>query len=248
MVRSAFTLIELIFAIVVMSIVMLSFPSIMQVDTDARERAFAQEAALAASAKMAQILTYQWDENSTDWNDLAENIQTSARLLDGTNFSTTVFDRVAGTQLRQNGGHRQFFAAARNPTQIGVNDSTLIIGIDEQNLSFGEHSGFDDPTNYAITTGYGYKRNYQMAVDILRIDDAASRGGVADVSYNLNALTGDDGFVFGQNEPTGIPAAGNTNLRAVVVSIQDENGRLLTRLFSYAANIGEYQAYSRIRP
>lgn len=237
MVRTAFTLIELIFAIVVMSIVMLSFPMIMQVDSDARERAFAQEAALAASAKMAQLLTYQWDERSLDWGDLAENIQTSARLLDDTNHSTNAFARVAGTQSRVGGGHRQFFPAVTNASALADDNNTLIggrevvVGLDEQGLSFGPGSGFD--AGFAAGS-FGYKRNYQMQIAIGRVDDGST------VDYTQPNI----GFVFTQGD-----VGGQTNLRVAEVSIRDgDTNRVLTRLYSYAANIGEYQAYSRIRP
>lgn len=230
MVRHAFTLIELIFAIVVMSIVMLSFPMIMQVDSDARERAFAQEAALAASAKMAQLLTYQWDERSLDWNDLAENIQTSARLLDDTNHSTNAFNRVAGTEFRPAGGHRTFFTSETNATAIGDQNAS-VNALDDRGLSFVTGSGFDAGF---VAGSFGYKRNYEMQIVIDHVDDGST------VDYTQPAI----GFVFSQGG-----AGGKTNLRVAEVTIRDgATGPILTRLYSYAANIGEYQAYSRVRP
>lgn len=240
MVKKAFTLIELVFAIVVMSIVMLSFPIIMQVDSDAREQSFAQEAVLAASAKMAQLFTFQWDEASLDWNDLAENIQTVARVLDGTG-GTVAFHRIPGTELRPSGGSRHFFPNETNASNLNENNSTLAVGLDEQGFDFGTNSGFDAGF---VAGSFGYKRDYQMDVKIWPVSDALSIGN-GTVVYNDPTnpdLTGNNGFVFTQGA-----AVGQTNLRAMVVTIRDTDGNI-TRLYGYTANIGEYSAYSRIRP
>lgn len=64
--RSAMSLIELVFTIVIMGIAVMSLPLILtQVQ---RNDAFAmqQEAILAAKAKIGNILTYEWDHNSYD--------------------------------------------------------------------------------------------------------------------------------------------------------------------------------------
>jgi type II secretory pathway pseudopilin PulG len=247
--RSAFTLIELIFSIVIMAITVISLPMIMDVDSRARDKNLAQEAVLAASAKLSQVLTYQWDERSLSWDDLAENHQTFARILDGTSYSTTAFDRN-GTILRQSGGHRAFFPAITNATPLGDDNATLdafgnqiVVGMDDRNMTAAALSGFEAGFS---ANSEGYKRNYRIQVDILRIHDALSPA-AGTVDYNQTNLTGNNRFIFSQTEPVGIGAGQNTNMRCAKISILDDTGDLITTLYGYAANIGEYQVHKDIR-
>lgn len=62
--RSAFTMIELIFAIVVIAITVLSLPMMTQVNARGMESGFVQEAIFASSAEIHQALSYRWDRNS----------------------------------------------------------------------------------------------------------------------------------------------------------------------------------------
>lgn len=241
--RHAFTMIELIFAIVVMSIVVLSLPMIMQTDNSGREKNLAQEAALAASSKLSQVLSFQWDERSLSWEDLSENHQTIARILDGTNAITTAFDRNVTTGARVNNGHRIFFNAVTNATALGDDNTTLVngfeaaVGMDEQNITFGANSGFDVGF---LASAAGYKKDYQIQVDILRTNDALNpAGGLVD--YTQTNLVGANRFIFAQGD-----AGGQTNLRCARVSIQDSGGKLITTLYGYSANIGEYSVASRV--
>ena len=59
-------MIELIFAIVVISITVLSLPMLMRVNQNAMEANVVQEALFATSAKIMQVLSYPWDEHSVD--------------------------------------------------------------------------------------------------------------------------------------------------------------------------------------
>ena len=69
MVRSAFTLIELIFAIVVISITVISLPTMNSVISTGIEGNLVQESIFAASTKLNEITTAHWDDNSTEPND-----------------------------------------------------------------------------------------------------------------------------------------------------------------------------------
>lgn len=64
--RSAFTLIELIFAIVVMSIVVMSLPVMMRTTSDSIEKNIVQEAIFAASAELMGASAYYWDTRSIE--------------------------------------------------------------------------------------------------------------------------------------------------------------------------------------
>ncbi len=66
--RAAIAMIELIFAIVIMGIVLMSAP--MLIDTAAKSTyvALQQESIAAASSEIGLILTHHWDEGNTDLN------------------------------------------------------------------------------------------------------------------------------------------------------------------------------------
>lgn len=74
--HSAFTLIELIFAIVIIAIVVVSIPIMSSATSKGVENNLVQEAVFAASAQMNQILSYRWDEKSID-----ESVDTTATGL-----------------------------------------------------------------------------------------------------------------------------------------------------------------------
>ena len=64
--RSAIAMIELIFAIVILGIVMMSAPMLISTATQSGYVALQQEAIASASAEIAMILTHHWDEGNTD--------------------------------------------------------------------------------------------------------------------------------------------------------------------------------------
>ena len=66
--KPAFTMIELIFAIVVIAITVLSLPMMTQVTSKGTEDALVQEVIFAAAAELNQAVSYHWDANSTDTN------------------------------------------------------------------------------------------------------------------------------------------------------------------------------------
>ncbi|HEO98358.1 MAG: type II secretion system protein [Campylobacterales bacterium] len=64
--RRAIAMIELIFAIVILGIVMMSAPMLISTATQSSYVALQQEAIASASAEIGMILTYHWDEGNTD--------------------------------------------------------------------------------------------------------------------------------------------------------------------------------------
>ncbi|MGC9350617.1 MAG: type II secretion system protein [Sulfurovum sp.] len=64
--RKAIAMIELIFAIVILGIVMMSAPMLIATATQSSYVALQQEAIASASAEIGMILTHHWDEGNTD--------------------------------------------------------------------------------------------------------------------------------------------------------------------------------------
>lgn len=97
MVRTAFTLIELIFAIVVIGITVISLPMMGQVINKGIEGNMVQEAIFIASTELNQAVTAKWDENSLQ--DGGSN--SLARVIDNGNCD----NNELSTTYRQKIGH-----------------------------------------------------------------------------------------------------------------------------------------------
>ena len=121
--RSAMSMLELVVAIVVMGIVVMSLPLILTQVQNNNAFAMQQEAILAAKAKIGDILTYEWDANSYSAADQR------AYVLDTS--SDSELSRVVGTSRRI--GHvnvdnrRKLFDTVVTPTSVANlgNDGTL---------------------------------------------------------------------------------------------------------------------------
>jgi prepilin-type N-terminal cleavage/methylation domain-containing protein len=84
--KPAFTMIELLFAIVIIAISVLPFSTLLDATNTGIENNLIQESIFAASAQLREATTYTWDERSTD--DLL--IQDLARVVNTTTDGCTV--------------------------------------------------------------------------------------------------------------------------------------------------------------
>ena len=83
--RSAFTIIELVFAIVIIAISVISLPVMSQVVSKGIDSNLVQEAIFATATKLNEAVTYTWDENSIDPaqpDSLAQTINTGPGVGD----------------------------------------------------------------------------------------------------------------------------------------------------------------------
>lgn len=64
--KAAFTLMELIFAIIIISIAIVSLPLMIQINADGVEKSIVQEAIFAASAELMGATSYYWDARSIE--------------------------------------------------------------------------------------------------------------------------------------------------------------------------------------
>jgi len=99
-VKNAFTLIELIFAIVIIAIAVISLPTMNQATMKGIEGNMVQEVVFAASTELNQVITAHWDDNSLE--PAAPN--SPARVIDifagagrcETNSSLSTYRQMAG--------------------------------------------------------------------------------------------------------------------------------------------------------
>ena len=224
--RPAFTMIELIFAIVIIAITIMSLPMMMRINSKAVENNLAQEALFASSAKMMQVLSYPWDQNSYDSNstfsytkvvDISGQSSQYQRALDmqGVLDSNGTF-RI-GHILQA--GHRRFLES-NSPTPfvstLGTGSIPALSNISQIGIPF------DNPGASAT----GYKNVYTMDVAVSYVPDTGSP------------------YIFPSSGSTTTP----TNMKLITVDIKDQNGTSITLLRSYSANIGEIDFAHRVLP
>ena len=144
--RKAFTMIELIFAIVLISVVVLTIPTMIAVNNKALEGNAAQEAIFLVSSVLSEATTLLWDNNSTT-ND--GNV-TLSKMLDVTT-GDTAYNRIDVNSTIRVGSlnqdkHRQFFSTVTAPAQ---GTTPLVLSQSFDATATGEQLGLKN--QYAIT-------------------------------------------------------------------------------------------------
>ena len=197
LVKNAFTMIELIFAIVVIAVVLLTIPMMIQVNNKALEGNVAQEAIFLVSTVLTETTALIWDDRSIDGN--VTTITASGILDTG---GDGAYSRVVGSSLRQGGMQknrtRKFFDTNTAPLQTAVESLTGIIsGTSTSDLvgyknvySIGATRGYiaDTPAGFNFTTamlGAGVSSNIKMTT----VEINATIDGVATTISRLRAYT-----------------------------------------------------------
>lgn len=227
MVRYAFTMIELIFALVIMGIVFLTLPLILINDSSSVEQNLIQEAVFASSAKLGQVLTYPWDENSPD----PGTTLTASNVLRTQTATPTVFDRVGTSDFRV--GHIiQPLHRRLTPNSAERNASTPL-GADGGDLDDLDDFHGTTETLIPTTSTGGYKKNYQITTTVSYLTDTPVFIGANDVNYTFD---------------TGAISANPTNIK-MIETVTDQNDSnvwsTIVRLRTFSANIGETDFYKR---
>lgn len=228
--RYAFTLIELIFAIVIISVVVISMPIMMKSNEDAIQANINQEALFAASAEIIQALSYPWDTHTID----STNPNTYGKMVYVNTGDSSYFRRDSNNTLDANSSfrvgsiqednHRRFhyytLPDANISTSNIINNGTgakyALNDIGTQNIPFV--NGFSSST--------GYKQQYSMDLNVTYVPDTPTSP-----------------YIF--------PASGTTtyatasNMKLITVNIKDQSGNSITLLRTYSANIGEFDIAKR---
>jgi len=213
--RQATSMIELVFAIVIMGIAVMSLPLILTQVQNNNAFAMQQEAILAAKAKIGDILTYEWDENSYS------AATQRAYVLDTT--SDTNLSRVLGTNRRV--GHvnaesrRKLFDATINPTTLLGKEGAVFNDIDD--FSSNTPSVLTAATVAETAGSLDYIFDLNMTTTVTYAADTAN---YTSSSLGVFALNPDDN-------------GATTNIKTISVRVTGANNNITLRTFS--CNIGE---------
>lgn len=229
--KRGFSLIEVVFSIVIIAISLMSVPMLLKESAKSNEFSMMQEAILATSTKMGNILSYSWDKNSYD---SSNKILRTLDVLNG----NVALDRV-----------------------IGVNDSNLRIGhiyADKRRRFFDYDSGagikkpdigttplnkqsindfHGETTTISGSGGFDYKdKNMKMTSNVYYVNDSAN--------YNQT------NFVANITPSTTNPITSNaqsTNIKMVEVNTTMPTLGQSIILRSYLANIGQAKLLTRTK-
>ena len=158
--RFAFTMIELIFAIVIISIAVVSLPMMIQITSRGIESSLVQEAIFAASAELTGATSYYWDKNSM----YDSNLSKYSRVID---INDDCDSNASNQRYRLRVGH------IAQPYHRRCLEDSAIDPADTSDAIFPN-------LNNAVTTGYldifdntnpeaaGYKNTYTRNVDVVR--------------------------------------------------------------------------------
>ncbi len=150
--RHAMTLIELIFAIIIMSIVVLSLPVMSQVIGKGAENNLVQEGILLASGNILKAISGQFDENSKDANITFEKI-----------LFTNLEDNDGNKSAGQRAGNISILFHDNNATRANVNGSD---GGDKDDVDDYKTNGIAIDSVVEVGSAAGYKQQYLTDVNV----------------------------------------------------------------------------------
>ena len=182
--KRAFTIIELIFAIVIISISVISLPMMIQVNNKSMEDSMVQEAIFAASVKLMNSSAGYWDANSmedADINHLSRVVDIGSKCI---NDTSNLRHRLRPGHIAQP-FHRR---CANRVAGVAANSKNL----DYPNLDNADNKGLkkDLFTNY-LAGSTGYKKNYESQV----IVSQATNRNIKHIEIKVTDPDNDDNLV-----------------------------------------------------
>lgn len=152
--RLAFSMIELIFAIVIIAITVLSLPMMSQIASKGVENTLVQEAIFAASAELNQATSYYWDERSM------EDGNTSLSKVINTNNDCNATTRLRPGHINQP-MHRKCVNNTLNALANNAGGGTVL---DLNDAAKSEASIFT-----GASSEEGYKERYTSKVEVSNV-------------------------------------------------------------------------------
>ena len=228
--RKAVSLIELIIAIVVMGIAVMSLPLILTQTQSNNALALQQEAILSTKAKIGFISSYPWDQNSWDGTgSIFRVLDTSASPSADNAFATADIRRIGHIQTDK----RRRLWDVGNANRAPNNEVTA--APNENDIDdFDSH---DDNITIADPTQMDYIFALTMTPEIVYLRDALS----ANNYLNSNTIQ----FDFNATN-TETNTSRPTNIKMITVRTVSQIGNdVNVSLRSFASNIGQSKISKR---
>ncbi len=228
--RKAIAMIELIFAIIVMAIALMSTPMMISTAVKSSIVSFQQESIAITATHANALMSYAWDENNTESqggayrNAILTTQSTSDALTDRNASKTPGRERVLPT-TNINASATTLFGPAKDKNLNG-----LIEGTDEKD----DIDDFDGTEMHLVLienadtiNGNYMDRNITLSTNIVYGGD--------DINY-LACQTGTSGCAFSQ--PFTLATAGTSNIKRITVSFASATTDTAINLKLFMCNIG----------
>jgi len=223
------SMIELVIAIVVMGIAVMSLPLILTQSQNSNALALQQEVIMATKTKVSYILAYEWDENSYD-----ENASVS-RVLDTTSSSDASDDFDVDANTTRRIGH----IAADNRRRLrnidDVDRNASVFSIDGAN----DIDDFHD-TNESTTISATSASDMDYIFIVTRHTEVAYIKDTLALGFDNN----DANITFSFDINT-TSITGPTNIKMITVQTSNADNSVNTTLRAFASNIGESRISKR---
>ena len=228
--RPAVAMIELIFAIVVIGLVLMSAPMLMQTAANSGYVTTQQEAISEVAARISMVMGYHWDENDTDEEFLDP-------ILNVSSTGDNELDKNSTTKRRKGTPLQSYRSFIRSDSNESLNASTSFGPVDTGETSGTEDDIDDFDGNITYLTGSSASADYIDSIKIKTIVTYISDS----ANYNSSAIT------YNFNPSTATTAT--TNIKMIEANltstsnVPELNKTIILRAFS--CNIGGYELEER---
>jgi len=233
--RPAVAMIELIFALIIMGIVMMSAPMLISTATQSGYVAIQQEGINEAATQLNIILDYAWDENDTNGSHATVlNVTNGFGELNGTTFTAgTHQKRRAGTPTLSPRLYKSYDGAEFNASSIGLDAGETVATLDDID-DFNNTSVSLQLDGAAGTSDY-IDKNVTITRNVRYIDDTPTSP-----TYQIRRL------YFTPNFSTAGAIGGTSNIKHIQVTLTsnsdaEEIGGTNITLHAFSCNIGSYE-------
>lgn len=240
--RKAIAMIELIFAIVVIGLILMTAPMVISTATKSGYVALQQESIAAASSEIGMILTHHWDEENTDQNLSAPILGVSATGDADLNEADDALGNPtglrAGTSIYSKRTFLTSLGGRLNATAVGDLGHDLNDRDDIDDFTTLSSTLYDEEST--TTSGGDYiDKDIVLNTTVDYISDAPTSGSYAGAGTSI-------GFDL---DTSAAAPGGTTNIKRVVVNLTttktDEEMEKSIVIRAFSCNIGTYELEER---
>ncbi len=233
--RAGIAMIELIFAIVIMGIVLMSAPMLVSQATNAGLVSVQQEAIVAGASKLGMILTRHWDEQDTN-ESLYSPVLITAEAITALNEATDADGNLTGRRVGTPELSSRSFLTS-DGTRLNTSAASAF-------TTEGDFNDIDDFNNdtASLNSGDGITTQQGDYIDTsLSIVTMVSYISAPNITYNSTTIS--------FNTPFATNPGGTTNIKEIntTVTSGSHNAELGTNitLRAFSCNIGTYELKER---
>jgi len=221
--KKAIALIELIFAIVIIGITMLTIPNLLNTTTKAATNVITQEAVSSGASHIAMIMSQYWDEACANNDspilyvlagDIELNEANASKRRVGSNKNTT-------RRFKLDKSGNKIFAVNRSSfgRNLDINETEPddVDDFDKSNYTLVNRE------NAKVETGEYKDKVINIATSVFYISDKTAYNNVSTVIFN---------------NPFNTPNNISTNIKAIKVDITSANDKKFISLKAFSCNIG----------